>query len=55
MVETRLGKRKSLGISLAATGLLCVIFNLAPTDTGVLITSMGISASTTVMYSVLYG
>jgi len=55
MVETRLGKRKSLGLSTVLTGILCLLFTVIPSDAGVLLTSMGISFSTTVMYSVLYG
>jgi len=55
MVETRLGKRKSLALSTGLTGILCLLFTIVPSDFGVLVTSMGISFSTTVMYSVLYG
>lgn len=55
MQETRLGKRKSLALSCAATGLLCLLFTIVPSDTAVLLTSMGISLTTTIMYAIVYG
>lgn len=55
MIETRLGRRQSLALSTGLTGVLCLLFTIVPSDAGVLITSMGISLSSTVMYAVLYG
>lgn len=55
MIETRLGKRKSLALSIVATALLCLIFTEVTSDAMMLLTSMGISLTTTVMWAILYG
>jgi len=55
MVETRLGRRKSLGLSTAATGVLCLLFTRVSSHTGVVLSAMGISLTSTTMWAVLYG
>jgi len=55
MVETHLGRRKSLALSTAATGLLCLIFTLVTSSNAVVLTSIGISLTSTIMWAVLYG
>lgn len=55
MVETHLGRRKSLALSTAATGLLCLVFASVKSGNAIVLTSMGISLTSTVMWAVLYG
>ncbi|KAF8322590.1 MFS general substrate transporter [Clavulina sp. PMI_390] len=55
MVETRLGKRKSLAISTGLTGIFCLLFSVTPSNAGVMITSVGVSLTSTIMWAILYG
>ena len=53
MIQTRLGRRKSLAIWAAATGIATFAFIRVKEDYAVIISSMIISASATAMYAVL--
>ena len=53
MIQTRLGRRKSLAICTAATGLSTFAFIHVRQDFAVIGSSMVISAAATAMYAVL--
>ncbi|KAF8339969.1 major facilitator superfamily domain-containing protein [Cantharellus anzutake] len=55
MVRSSLGKRSSLALVTFATAILCWLFTEVNTRTTVVITSMGISLTTTIMWAILYG
>ncbi|OWZ53581.1 membrane transporter [Cryptococcus neoformans 125.91] len=55
MVQTRLGRRKSLAICTLCTGLSTFAFIRVEQKWAVVISSMVISAAATAMYAVLYG
>ncbi|ODN74810.1 hypothetical protein L202_07125 [Cryptococcus amylolentus CBS 6039] len=55
MIQTRLGRRKSLAICTLATGLSTFAFINVEQKWAVVVSSMVISAAATAMYAVLYG
>ncbi|KAG8745964.1 hypothetical protein FRC10_006527 [Ceratobasidium sp. 414] len=55
MVESPLGRRKSLALSLLATAAFCVAFTQVNSKFGVMWSTTGVSLATTVMWAVLYG
>jgi len=55
MIETRLGRRKSLAISTFASGFFCAVFAGVSSQTAITASSMAMSLAATTMYAVLYG
>ncbi|KAL7423637.1 hypothetical protein Q5752_001218 [Cryptotrichosporon argae] len=55
MIQTRLGRRRSLAVCTAVTALSMFAFMRARADWAVVVSSMAISAAATAMYAVLYG
>ncbi|KAK8846568.1 hypothetical protein IAR55_005654 [Kwoniella newhampshirensis] len=55
MIQTRLGRRKSLAICTMATGLSTFAFIKVDASWAVVVSSMVISGAATAMYAVLYG
>ncbi|EKM51853.1 uncharacterized protein PHACADRAFT_165177 [Phanerochaete carnosa HHB-10118-sp] len=55
LVDSSIGRRRSLASSTFATALCCVFFVLAQGSLAVRISTMGISLSATAMWAVLYG
>lgn len=53
MIQTRLGRRKSLAICTAATAISTFAFIKVSEDWAVVVSSMIISAAATAMYAVL--
>lgn len=53
MIQTSLGRRKSLAICTLATGISTFIFIRVKSDTAVVVSSMFISTAATAMYAVL--
>jgi hypothetical protein len=53
MIQTKLGRRKSLAICTAATGLSTFAFISVKANWAVIVSSMVISAAATAMYAVL--
>ncbi|KAG8719743.1 hypothetical protein FRC08_002103 [Ceratobasidium sp. 394] len=55
MVESPLGRRKSLALSLLVTAGFCYAFTQVNSKFGVMWSTTGVSLATTVMWAVLYG
>lgn len=55
MIETRLGRRKSLAFSTFATAFFCAVFSRVTSQAMVTASSMAISLTATTMWAVLYG
>ncbi|KAG9096860.1 hypothetical protein FRC06_008248 [Ceratobasidium sp. 370] len=55
MVESPLGRRKSLALSLVVTVAFCIAFTQVNSKFGVMWSTTGVSLATTVMWAVLYG
>jgi hypothetical protein len=53
MIQTHLGRKKSLAICTLATGLAVFVFIRVRSDVGVIVSSMFISLTGTAMYAVL--
>jgi hypothetical protein len=53
MIQTRLGRRKSLAICTVATGLATFVFLAVSSNLAVIMSSMLISTAATAMYAVL--
>ncbi|GAA5862448.1 hypothetical protein JCM3774_002521 [Rhodotorula dairenensis] len=55
LVETPLGRAKTLAISTLATSAATVVFVFVSTSVGIVISSMAVSFASTLMYAVIYG
>ncbi|KAG8889996.1 hypothetical protein FRB98_001431 [Tulasnella sp. 332] len=55
MIETKLGRRKSLALSTFATAFFCAVFAAVSSQAAVTASSMAISLTATTMWAVLYG
>jgi len=55
MIRSPLGRRSSLALVIFVTAILCWLFTEVNTRTTVVVTSMGISLTTTIMWAILYG
>ncbi|KAF8610322.1 MFS general substrate transporter [Ceratobasidium sp. AG-I] len=55
MIESPLGRRKSLALSTFVTALFCLAFVQVESKMGVMLSTIGISLASTVMWAVLYG
>jgi len=55
MIETRLGRRKSLALSTFATAFFCAVFSRVASQAAVTASSMAISLTATTMWAILYG
>lgn len=55
MIESPLGRRKSLALSTFVTALFCFAFVQVESKTGVMWSTIGVSLASTVMWAVLYG
>lgn len=55
MIETRLGRQRSLALVTFATAFFCAVFAGVTSQTAVTASSMGISLTATTMWAVLYG
>jgi hypothetical protein len=55
MIESPLGRRKSLALSTFVTAMCCFAFVQVQSKSGVMWSTIGVSLSSTVMWAVLYG
>ncbi|CAE6518522.1 unnamed protein product [Rhizoctonia solani] len=55
MIESPLGRRKSLALSTFITAMCCVAFVQVESKTGVVWSTVGVSLASSVMWAVLYG
>ncbi|GAA5988837.1 hypothetical protein JCM10908_006191 [Rhodotorula pacifica] len=55
LVETPLGRAKTLAISTLATSAATVVFVFVSTSFGIVLSSMAVSFASTLMYAVIYG
>ncbi|CAE7063702.1 unnamed protein product [Rhizoctonia solani] len=55
MIESPLGRRKSLALSTFITAMCCVAFVQVESKTGVVWSTVGISLASSIMWAVLYG
>ncbi|KWU45077.1 MFS general substrate transporter [Rhodotorula sp. JG-1b] len=55
LVETPLGRAKTLAISTLATSAATVVFVFVNTSVGIVLSSMAVSFASTLMYAVIYG
>ncbi|KAJ1309991.1 hypothetical protein OPQ81_006748 [Rhizoctonia solani] len=55
MIESPLGRRKSLALSTFITAMCCVAFVQVQSKTGVVWSTVGISLASSIMWAVLYG
>ncbi|KAG9014265.1 hypothetical protein FRB94_013575 [Tulasnella sp. JGI-2019a] len=55
MIETKLGRRRSLALSTFASAFFCAVFARVSSQTAITASSMAMSLAATTMYAVLYG
>lgn len=55
MIESPLGRRKSLALSTFVTAVCCFAFVQVGSKTGVVWSTIGVSLCSTIMWAVLYG
>jgi hypothetical protein len=55
MIESPLGRRKSLALSTFITAICCLAFVQVESKTGVVWSTIGVSLASAIMWAVLYG